>query len=533
MFREIQDARTWAVKHAKEILSRMENFPSEKPIMLEMGYGPSGLPHIGTVAEALRTMMVAKVLQQLTDRPTIVIAFVDDVDGMRKVVPGFPNQEMLKDYIGKPLCNIPDPFGKASSLADYAIQNFIELVESFGYKVVEHIPTKEHKYCVRDLVSHSGKVILLRASNMYRSGSFDEGLSAVLDHHKEILNLVLPTLGEHRQKTYSPFMPISPEDGRILEEWVREYHPDRGTIVVETNSNEYEIKATGEFCKLQWKIDFGMRWAMLEMDYELVGKDISIGSVPIASRVCEILGHTPPITPKYEMFLAADNTRISKTKGNGIALEDMIKYTDPAIIEHFMFLNPFSAKRLDIGKIPSYVDSFIKDLIKFRESNDKDTENPVWYINHADIPVPNLTASITLNLIQSLNLPNLTLFEEFLRKRISNFNKMDLAIVNGMYQYYHDHYSIPEFSELPEELVPYMLEFTDYLSDDPLAMQTKLYDLGNQAVAASIMPDLRMWFQALYKSLLGQAEGPRLGSFFAIYGQENSRNLIRKVCKVD
>lgn len=529
--KELLNARTWVAKHAREILSRVEKYPNNRAIMIEMGYGPSGLPHIGTVTELVRSMMVAKVLRELQGKPVIVIGFCDDMDGMRKVPQNVPNQDMLLKYLGRPLSVVPDPFMEYTSFAEHNIRQFCRLVEEFGYKAREYRPNRENKYSLNDIIDLScseDSVVIVRASQMYNSGSFNPWIIKVLECYQSILDVLLPTLGDERKKTYSPIMPISPKSGKVLESGVIATYPERGTVLLTEDGCESEVSVLDGSCKLQWKVDFGMRWAMLGIDYELSGKDIGIGTNPIARQICKIMGAEPPITPMYEMFLAEDGTKISKTKGNGISLEDLLKYSSPHVLRHMMFLNPSTAKRLDMQKIPSYIDSFIKDIEKF--NNTPDVENPIYYSEPAPLPNLKLTPSSILSLIQSMNINDLPLLQKHIGTALPGLTDLDKTLINSMYYFYQDHYSPPLFAPLSKELKEYLLEFLPHLSEDASLMQTKLYDLGNIAVQNGAIENLKMWFRSLYRSVLGRDEGPRLGSFFALCGIENSRRLIVDAC---
>ena len=559
----LEDARMWPVKQAKEILKRMKSQDPNKPIVLEMGYGPSGTPHLGTVTEVIRTMMVIEVLRKLTDKQVIFFAFSDDMDGMRKFSPKLPNQDMLKEYLGKPLSCIPDPYGRYENFAEHNHQKLIQLIRSLGYNMLDYRPTQDNPYSEEAVIDIIGgysvltgdddlPVILLRSSDMYHSGSFDKALHKVLWKHSEILEVILPTLGEVRRATYSPFMPISTVTGQVLEVGVEEYHPENGEIVVKEGVERRIMNVNGKQCKLQWKVDFAMRWYRLGIDYEMAGKDIDVGTNPIARRVCEILGGTPPINWMYEMFLAEDNTRISKIKGNGISLDEMVRYMPASAIRHFMFLRPESAKRLDIKNIPRYIDDFLLDLNRFHhilsstsdnikstykshdDQNEHNTdsfyESPIFYSRNSGTPNSNITAAMALNLIRGLNMPSAEQVIEHLRLSIPLINEIDKQVIECMYHFYEEHYEKPNFYPLPDALRPYALQLKEYLSLDATQIQEKLYQLGNTAIDSGAIQDLKSWFQAIYRAILGQDQGRRLGAFFAMCGKERAEALIDQAC---
>jgi lysyl-tRNA synthetase class 1 len=417
------------------------------------------------------------------------------------------------------------------SFAEHNIQKLAQMANEFGYSVYDYRPTKDKQFSLEELIArNSDDIILLRASDMYGSGSYNELLAELLQNYRKILDVLLPTLGEERAQTYSPFMPISPITGKVLEIGVTNYHPEDNSITFMENNQKHTLKVEYDNFKLQWKVDFALQWLCFKISYEMSGKDITEGTVPVAKGVLEALEREPPITPVYEMFLAADGSRMSKTKGNGISLDDLVKYTSPEVIRHFMFLNPTSAKRLDMQKMPAYIDAFIKDLELFNSGQIVE-ENPIWYSENVAPADPHFNASTILNVIQGIHPPDANSVISFVNKRFS-LNELDVKIINSMYHFYHDHHIKPHYVDLPEHLVKYMVEFLDFLSDNPLEMQTKLYELGNQAVAAHDVPDLKSWFEAIYRSLIGTKQGPRLGSFFALYGVEESVKLIRNACKI-
>ena len=251
--RELIDARTWPVKMAKKIMKRMKNRPIDQIIILETGFSPSGLPHLGTILEVLRTRMIQGVLEQLQDRKVKIIAYCDNLDGLRSIPTNIPNQEMLQNYYGIPIIKVPDPFEKYDSFAAYNTKIFKDLLQTF------------------DLEKH---IVFYESDKQYASGLYNNELLELLKKHKEILDIILPTLREERQQTYSHFMPISPITGKVLDTGVIAYNVDRGTVTVQEGKEEYEVPVTDGKCKLQWKIDFGMRWAALNLDCELHGKDI-------------------------------------------------------------------------------------------------------------------------------------------------------------------------------------------------------------------------------------------------------------------
>jgi lysyl-tRNA synthetase class 1 len=509
-------ARTWPVKLARQILNRTG------PFILEMGYGPSGLPHLGTATEVIRTVIVAETLRNLTDQIVVVIAFCDDLDGMRKIPPNIPNQELLKNYLGCPISAVPDPYGNSRSFAESNIQKLVEFVRTFGYETVDYVPNPYSKETLIDL-GKNGDIVIIRSSDCYKMGVFDNELLLVLKNYREILNLILPTLGKERSLTYSPFMPISKKNGAVLESGVTGYYPETGEIQYIDQDEEIRAKVDGTMCKLQWKIDFGMRWKHFGVDFEMSGKDIEIGTNPIARSVCEILGGDVPITWMYEMFLAADGSKMSKTKGNGVSVEEMLRYMPVPAIRHYMFLSPEKAKILDITKIPKYVDDFLHNTQKY----DGDMENPIHYTKSEPARIG---AVMTLHLILGLNLETPEDIIEHLEQTVGSLTGLDKDVVKCMYLFYHEHYKKPEFIELNSKLKARLALCIPHISADASNMQTQLYNLGNDAVADGEVSDLKEWFHSIYQAILGQEEGRRLGNFFAMCGPVRARELVERAC---
>jgi lysyl-tRNA synthetase class 1 len=461
----------------------------------------------------------------------ILISFIDNLDGCRKLPPNTHNYDEIAKYIGHPLCNIPDPYGEYKSFGDRNSESLKHLITSFGYKFVEYVPTIDNPYSVKNLlkVSEGGKkIVCIMSSDMYRTGAFDRAMLMILKKHKAVLNIILPTLGPERSATYSPFMPISPKTGKVLEKEVVGYNIENGTVDVEEDGEKYSVPVTKGHCKLQWKIDFGMRWFVLDVDYEIGGKDIEIGTVPIAKAVCKLLKGNPPINMMYEMFLGDDGTRISKTKGNGISAEELMKYVHMPAIKRFMYVNPMVAKKLDMDKVPSYTDEYIRDLKKFIE--DESTENAVWYCDVKDLTLPNISASMALTLIENVQIKDEEKLIDFFSRKIQDFNWFDMDILLKMHAFWlADSYAESETMTPQEWMIPYLEELIERISDDADEMQAEVYELGNIAIRQQNVADLKEWFRLLYRCILGKDSGPRLGCFFAMYGEENTRNLLSNI----
>src|SRR6201996_1686376 len=362
-------AKAWPFEEARKLLARIEARKKAgqtvKGVLFETGYGPSGLLHIGTFGEVARTSWVRQAFETLSDIPTHLIAFSDDMDGLRKVPDNLPNQEMIAASLGKPLTSIPDPFGTH---------------ESFGH----HMNAR-----LRSFLDHFGfRYEFMSSTETYKSGRFDQALLRILANYDKVMAVMLPTLGEERQQTYSPFLPVSPRSGKVLLAKVVDRDVDKGTITyVEEDGSLETVPVTGGHCKLQWKPDMGMRWAALGVDYEMYGKD-HLSQAPLYSAICKIAGGTPPEQYMYEMFLDDQGQKISKSKGNGMTIEEWLAYGSPEILALFMFQKPRTAKKLYFDVIPKTVDDYIAllDAYHANPNEAERLENPVWFIHGGKVP---------------------------------------------------------------------------------------------------------------------------------------------------
>jgi lysyl-tRNA synthetase class 1 len=489
-----------------------ERPPQKGYVLFETGYGPSGLPHIGTFGEVVRTSMVRRAFSTLSDIPTRLFCFSDDMDGLRKVPDNIPNQAMVRGWLGKPLTTIPDPFGTHESFGHHNNAMLRGFLDGFGF---------EYEF--------------QSATDWYRSGRFDDALRLVLRYYDEVMALMLPTLGEERQGTYSPFLPISPTTGRVLQVPLVARDADAGTVsFVDEDGATREVPVTGGHCKLQWKPDWAMRWFALGVDYEMSGKDL-IPSVALAQKIVLALGGTPPDGFNYELFLDDKGQKISKSKGNGLAVEDWLRYAPPESLSLYMYQQPRRAKKLYFDVIPRAVDEYITFAQKFpAETAVAQLENPVWHI-HAGAP-PALNCPLSFNVL--LNLAGVA-------------NAEDPAVLWGFISRYSRGAS-PENSPFLDRLVGYAITYyRDFVKPakrfraaDPTeraaltelsaalaelppestaeSIQTEIYEIGKRHP----FPELKAWFRGIYEVLFGQDEGPRMGSFVRVYGMSNTRALI-------
>lgn len=509
-------SKAWPFKEAQKILKRQARFrPDKDHILLQTGYGPTGLPHIGTFGEVARTTMVRHALNVLSDLPVRVIAFADDMDGMRKIAPNLPQQEMLKRHMGMPLSKIPDPFGSNRSFAKHNTDMLQEFLDAYGFEYEFESSTA-----------------------CYEAGRFDDLLVKVAENYDKVMEIMLSDLREERAATYSPFLPISPTTGRVLEVPMIEIRPQDATIVFkDENGQKTEQKITGGHCKLQWRVDWALRWAAFDVDYEMYGKDL-IDSARLSHQIVRVLGGTAPESFHYELFLDEDGHKISKTKGNGLTIDEWMTYASPESLAFFMYQNPNKAKRLYFDIIPKCVDDYIDCLKKFP---DQDTgaqlNNAAWYIHGGEVPAETspISFAMLLNLVSAANASDAETLQGFIGRYLSDpkeaRNPLLAKLVEYAVAYYHDfvkpgkNYRMPDDKERAalDDLSERLQKIEGECSAEDL--QTLVFDVGN----AHDFENLRDWFRALYEILLGQSQGPRMGGFIALYGVAETVALISRV----
>ena len=502
-----QKANAWPFAEARKLAKRLEKSGcADGPVLFETGYGPSGLPHIGTFAEVARTTMVRHAFGVLTGRESRLIAFSDDMDGLRKVPDNVPEREMLGEHLDKPLTAVPDPFGCHDSFGQHNNAQLRSFLDQFGFDY--------------EFVS---------STDCYGSGRFDEALLSVLEHYEAVINVILPTLGPERRATYSPFLPLCPETGRVLQVPILERDEKRGCIVDENeNGKKMEAPVTGGNCKLQWKADWAMRWVALSVDYEMSGKDL-IESVQLSSKICRILGGWPPEGFTYELFLDENGEKISKSRGNGLGIEEWLRYAPPPSLGQFMFQKPSQARRLYFDVIPRNVDEYMGNLSKFQTQNEvQRLSNPAWHI-HAGSPPPD-EAGVGFALL--LNLAGVCQAED--KEVLWYFIPESAPILDQLTEYavnYYKDFVKPNKSFRPAEgmeleaLADLAKTLAELPADsDAETIQTQVYEVGKRHP----FEDLRSFFRALYEILLGQSQGPRMGSFIALYGLEETGKLIAR-----
>ncbi|RKF21282.1 lysine--tRNA ligase [Altericroceibacterium spongiae] len=517
-------SKAWPFQEAQKLVKR---YPDGKrdadgnlvPVLFETGYGPSGLPHIGTFQEVLRTTLVRRAYEVLTDgAPTRLVAFSDDMDGLRKVPDNIPNRAVLDDNLGKPLSRIPDPFETHESFAHHNNAQLRAFLDRFGFDY--------------EFVS---------ASDRYNSGAFDDALKNVLRHYDAIMGVMLPTLREERRQTYSPVLPISPKSGIVLQVPVEVVDAEAGLIRFEDEGEVIEHCIFGGQAKLQWKVDWAMRWVALGVDYEMYGKDLTDSGTQ-SGKIAKILGGRRPEGLIYELFLDEKGEKISKSKGNGLTIEEWLRYGTEESLSFYLFREPKSAKQLHVGIIPKAVDEYWQFRERIPEQKaDKQLGNPVWHLLRANgyqggdgdtLPV---TFGLLLNLVGVLGAEaDHDQVWSYLGNYIDNPSpeahpELDVLVTSALA--YNRDFVAPTLqkrapqaheAEALKALDAALAGFDETTSAQDL--QTAVYEIGKKEEFG--FENLRDWFKALYETLLGSSQGPRMGSFIALYGVENTRKLI-------
>ncbi|MFV0360997.1 lysine--tRNA ligase [Tropicimonas sp.] len=508
-------SKAWPFEEARRVLKRHEKAPPEKGyVLFETGYGPSGLPHIGTFGEVLRTTMIRRAFEAISDIPTRLICFSDDMDGMRKVPGNVPNQEMLKQYLQMPLTSVPDPFGEYPSFGDHNNAMLQRFLDTFGF---------EYEF--------------YSATAFYKSGQFDAVLLRAAERYDALMAVMLKSLREERRQTYSIFLPIHPETGRVLYVPMKHVDAAAGTVTFDDDEGrEWTLPVTGGQVKLQWKPDFGARWAAHDVDFEMYGKDHSTNT-PIYDRICEILGGRAPEHFTYELFLDENGQKISKSSGNGISIDEWLTYAATESLAHFMYQKPKTAKRLYFDVIPKAVDEYHQQL---RAYADQDAaarlNNPVHHIHGQDVPASDMVVSFAmlLNLASVAGAEDKEALWGFVRRYAPDASpqtnpQLDQAAGFAV-RYYNDFVKPSKVYRLPDERERAALaDLAERLRawDGPLdaeALQSVVFAVGKEHG----FEPLRDWFKAIYEVLLGASQGPRFGGFIALYGVPETVALIER-----
>ncbi len=514
-------SKAWPFEEARKVLSRIKRIPQPTgPIIFETGYGPSGLPHIGTFGEVARTTMVRHAFRVLTEDkvPTRLICFSDDMDGLRKVPDNIPNKEMVTQHLGKPLTQVPDPFGEHPSFGQHNNARLKAFLDTFGF---------DYEF--------------LSATECYASGRFDAMLLKVLEHYEAVRDVILPTLGPERRATYSPFLPISPATGKVLQVPIIDRDLAAGTVLYKDpdTGKLTQVPVTRGHCKLQWKADWAMRWAALGIDYEMAGKDL-IDSVRLSGRICRILGRQQPEGFNYELFLDENGEKISKSRGNGLTIEEWLTYASPQSLALYMFQSPKKAKRLYFDVIPRAVDEYVGHLAAYpKEEWAARLMNPVWHLHEGAPPEAELPISfaLLLNLASASNSEDSEVLWGFIRRYMPDATPEGHPLLDELVgyaiRYFHDFVKPAKRYRSPTDKERAALADLEArlgeLPDKVLAeeIQAQVYAVGKEHG----FEPLRDWFSALYEVLLGQTQGPRFGSFVELYGIPETRALIGRALK--
>jgi lysyl-tRNA synthetase, class I len=511
------ESKAWPYEEARKLLARWpEGKPAKDgqpaPVVFETGYGPSGLPHIGTFNEVLRTTFVRHAFATLSDQPTRLIAFSDDMDGLRKVPDNVPNGAMLAEHLGRPLSRIPDPFGTYESFAAHNNARLRDFLDRYGF---------DYEFA--------------SATDYYTSGRFDDQLRNVLRNFDAIMGVMLPTLRAERRATYSPVLPVSPKTGVVLQVPVEVVDADAGLIAFDDGGERIVQSALGGQAKLQWKVDWAMRWVALGVDYEMAGKDL-IDSVVQSGKIARILGARPPEGFNYEMFLDEAGEKISKSKGNGLSIEQWLTYGPEESLAFYIYREPRKAKSLHLQLIPRAIDDYWQFRQAWHGQEVKERlGNPVHHIHDGQVPQSGLpvTFGLLLNLVGVLGDASKEQVWGYLRNYLPDASPADQPDLDRLIDYalaYARDFVAPTLRRrAPTDAEADALRDLDAalakLGDgaDAEAIQTEVYEIGKARFGKEALRD---WFRALYETLLGSAQGPRMGSFIALYGIANSRRLI-------
>lgn len=508
-------SKAWPFEEARRVLKRYEKKAPEKGFVLfETGYGPSGLPHIGTFGEVARTTMIRRAFEIISDIPTKLICFSDDMDGMRKIPDNVPRQEMLREHSQKPLTSVPDPFGQYESFGHHNNAMLRRFLDTFGF---------EYEF--------------ISATDFYRSGRFDATLLRAAERYDAIMEVMLASLREERQQSYSCFLPISPTTGRVLYVPIKHVDAQAGTISFnDEDGQECTLPVTGGQVKLQWKPDFGARWAALDVDFEMYGKDHSTNT-PIYDRICEILGGKKPDHFTYELFLDQDGQKISKSKGNGLSIDEWLTYAATESLSYFMYQKPKTAKRMYFDVIPKAVDEYHQQLRAYPDqSTEQQLANPVRHIHGDNVPASDMVVpfQMLLNLASVAGASGKEGLWGFIRRYAPETSPethpgLDQAAGFAL-RYFNDFVAPTREFRAPSDVERRAMEdLAGRLAawDQPTdaeALQSMVFAVGKDHG----FEPLRDWFSALYQVLLGANQGPRFGGFIALYGIKETRALIER-----
>ena len=508
----LEGVNSWAFQEAVLLHSNIKKYtPEKKCVLFETGYGPSGFPHIGTFGEVVRTVMVRQAFTEICKIPTKLLCVSDDMDSLRKIPENISQAKDYTRYLDFPLTSIPDPYNQHKSYGDYMNMQLCKFLDRFSF---------DYEF--------------ISATKCYKSGIFNKHLKLVLEKYDEIVSVLLPTLGDERRKTYSPFLPICKTTGRVLQAKVIKRNVSNSTITyIDSMDQEIETSILYGACKLQWKVDFAMRWSAFDVDYEIYGKDIQANS-SLYNKICVILGKKPPVQMNYELFLDENGHKISKSKGNGVGINEWLRYGSPESLKLLMYQSPKKAKKICFDIIPKTFDNYLRHLSNYgkAESDAERYSNPAFFICQEKI-IPDLgkiTYSLLLNLIIALNSGDKDVLWGYIESAQPNLSSVAKAFINDMLQYtlnYYNDFIVPKKKykapNLHETKILHQileeLETTPHTAED---IQTALYKIARESGM-----DVRECFRSLYQILLGVEDGPRLGTFINFYGITRTVGLIK------
>ena len=514
----IQSTSSWPFVEVRKLLNdRKDQIKKKNRITFQTGYGPSGLPHIGTFGEVARTSMMINALNFIQKIDHELITFSDDMDGLRKVPDNIPNDEVLKKNLGKPLTSIPDPFEKFKSFGEHNNEMLKEFLRKFNFEFNFKSSTES-----------------------YQKGVFNNSLLRVLEKYDEIMNIILPTLREERRKTYCPFLPICPKTGIVLEIPLLKMDQKTGNVIFDNNGEKLETNILNGNCKLQWKVDWAMRWFTFDVDFEMYGKDLTESAI-LSNKICRTLGKSPPNGFAYELFLDEKGEKISKSKGNGISIEQWLRYASPESLALYMYPNPKRAKKLFSEVVPKTVDEYLSLIEKYQTQDIKDKiQNPVWHIHNGNPPKEKIVMpfSMLLNLVGSSNADNKEIIWKFINRFHKEIKPKDHKILDELIDYainyFKDKVESKKKFKKPnskekialKNLIKKLDKIDQTLS--PEEIQTHVYTVGKEN---GYEKNLRNWFKLIYEVVFGEENGPRLGFFISFFGLKETIKLINNKIK--
>ncbi len=514
----------WPYEEARKLAERLGGYEPERTVVFQSGFGPSGLPHLGTMGEVLRPSYVRHAFALLApERPQRFVVFIDDMDGLRKVPENIPNREAFTPHLGKPVSRIPDPFGDCH---DSFASHMIALLGSF-------------------LAPVDVEYELMRSSEMYGSGAFDEALKLVLAKHQEIIRIVAPTLREENRAGWSPVMPLCPSCGQVNSTLVTAYHPDRGTVEFSCERSfggahgcgfRGEQSILGGRAKVQWKVDWALRWYVLKVDYELYGKDL-IDSARLSGQILKVLGGRPPLGFAFEMYLDEDGHKVSKSVGRGVGVEQWRRYAPIEVLKYFLILNPRRARKLFLESIPQYVDEYLEALREWSKADPNARRNsPLEFVLQRDSARrfnSSVTFSLIMNLVPALGTADRDLIWTYLVNydpAIAGDTETEALARNLMecaLNFYRDFIEPAKQPYTPSNgeceqlraLAGWLEANTEASAEE---IEKAIYDLGraNYDKPGKIFP-------MIYRTLMGQERGPRLGAFIRLATPEKITQALQ------